>query len=222
VAEELPATGKATGLDVGVKSLITDSDGIETRNPQWYRAGQKHLRVLQRSVSRKKRGGNNRKKAVARLQIHHLKITRQRQDFLNKLADRLIRANDLIVLEDLKIRDMVRNHYLSKSILDAGWNYLVSRLTSKAAEAGRVVIQVNPANTSKSCSACGHIFDGLKLSQRWVTCPECGLSLDRDHNAAINILNRGLSALAKNGDGQSLWAPSTLKSEVFAQEAAGF
>ena len=88
---------------------------------------------------------------VKRLQIHHLKITRQRQDFLNKLADRLIRENDLIVLEDLKIRNMVRNHHLSKGILDAGWNSLVSRLTSRAAEAGRVVIQVK----SKSCSACG-------------------------------------------------------------------
>ena len=147
-----------------------------------------------------------------------MKITRQRQDFLNKLADRLIRENDLIVLEDLKIRNMVRNHHLSKGILDAGWNYLVSRLTSRAAEAGRVVIQVK----SKSCSACGHIFDGLKLSHRGVICPECGLSLDRDHNAARNILNRGHAALASNGDGQSLWAPSTLKSEVFAQEAAGF
>jgi putative transposase len=153
---------------------------------------------------------------------NHLKITRQRQDFLNKLADQLIRENDLVALEDLKILNMVRNHHLSKSILDAGWNYLVKRLTDKAAEAGRVVIQVNPANTSKSCSACGHLFEGLKLSHRWVTCPGCGLSLDRDHNAAINILNRGLSALASNRDGQSLWAPSTLKSEVFAQEAVGF
>jgi putative transposase len=221
-AENLPATGKVTGLDVGIKSLITDSDGIETENPMWYRAGQKKLRVLQRSVARKKKGGSNRRKAVARLRTHHLKISRQRQDFLNKLAARLIRENDLVALEDLKILNMVSNHHLSKSILDAGWNYLVKRLTDKAAEAGRVVIQVNPANTSKSCSACGHLFEGLKLSHRWVTCPKCSLSLDRDHNAAINILNRGLSALACNRDGQSLWAPSTLKSEVFAQEAVGF
>lgn len=92
---------------------------------------------------------------------------------------------------------------------------------SKVEEAGRVVIQVNPANTSGSCSACGHVFEGLKLSHRWVTCPECGLPLDRDHNAAINILNRGLQTLA-NRDGQFLWAPSTVKSEVFAQKSVGF
>lgn len=220
-AENLPVTGKVIGLDVGIKNLLTDSDGAEIENPKWYRTGQKKLRVLQRAVSRKKKGGSNRKKAVALLQRHHLKIQRQRQDFLNKLATRLISQNDLIVLEDLQIRNMVRNPHLSKSIHDAGWHYLVQRLTSKAAEAGRVVIQVNPSYTSKSCSCCGHIFEGQKLSHRWLTCPECGLSLNRDHNAAINILNRGIAALTR-GDGQSLWAPSSLMSEGFAQEAAGF
>jgi len=219
--ENLPTTGKMTGLDVGVKSLITESDGTETENPKWYRDGQKNLRVLQRSVYRKKIDGSNRRKAVARLRLHHLKVSRQRKDFLNKLAERLIRENDLIALEQLKISNIVKNRHLSKSILDAGWNYLIQRLTSKAEEAGRVVILVNPANTSRSCSACGHVFEGLKLSHRRVTCPECGLSLNRDHNAAINILSRGLQALA-NRDGQFLWAPSTVKSEVFAQEAVGF
>lgn len=219
-AKPLPVTGKLTGLDVGVKSLITDSDGNTTDNPKWYRTGQKKLRVLQRSVSRKKKGGSNRRRSVKALQRHHLKISRQRQDFLNKLADQLIQNNDLIVLEDLQIKNMVRNHHLSKSILDAGWQYLAQQLHGKAEEAGRVVIQVNPSYTSKACSHCGHIFEGMKLSDRWITCPECGLSLDRDHNAAINILNRGLASLS--GDGQSLWMPSSLKSGLLVQEAAGF
>ncbi len=217
----LPFTGKAVGVDVGVSSLLTDSAGRKVYNPKWYREGEKTLRVLQRSVARKRKGSSNRKKAVALLRLHHLKIKRRRQDFLDKEAYRLIDKNDLVVLEKLRIRNMVKNRHLSKSILDAGWNYLVQRLASKAEEAGRVFMQVDPANTSKSCSRCGHVFEELKLSQRWIECPDCGLSLDRDHNAAINILNRGLQELER-GDGQSLWALNTLKSGVFAQEAVGF
>ncbi len=219
-AKPLPATGRVAGVDVGVKSLTTDSEGNVTDNPKWYRVGQRKLRVLQRSVARKKKGGTNRRKAVRLLQRHHLKISRQRQDFLNKLANNLIAENELVALEDLQIQNMVRNRHLSKSILDAGWNYLVQRLHAKAEEAGRVVIQVNPSGTSKTCSGCGHILERLKLSDRWIDCPECGLSLDRDHNAAINILRRGLESLG--GDGQSLRAPSSLMSEGLAQEAAGF
>ena len=219
-AKPLPVTGRTIGIDVGIKSLITDSSGATTDNPKWYRAGQRKLRVLQRTVARKKKGGANRRKAVWLLQRHHLKVSRQRQDFLNKLANSLIADNDLIALEDLQIRNMVRNRHLSKSILDAGWNYLVRRLHAKAEEAGRVVVQINPSGTSKTCSECGHVFEEVKLSDRWIDCPECGLSLDRDHNAAINILRRGLESLG--GDGQSLWAPSSLMSEGLAQEAAGF
>lgn len=219
-AKPLPATGTAAGIDVGIKSLITDSDGDATDNPKWYQAGQRRLRVLQRSVARKKKGGTNRRNAVGLLQRHHLKVSRQRQDFLNKLANSLIAKNDLVALEDLQIRNMVRNRHLSKSILDAGWTYLVQRLHAKAEEAGRVVVQINPSGTSKTCSECGHVFEEMKLSDRWINCPECGLTLDRDHNAAINILKRGLQSLV--GDGQSLWAPSSLMLEGLAQEAAGF
>lgn len=219
-AKPLPATGTAAGIDVGIKSLITDSDGDATDNPKWYQGGQRRLRVLQRSGARKKKGGTNRRKAVGLLQRHHLKVSRQRQDFLNKLANSLIAKNDLVALEDLQILNMVRNRHLSKSILDAGWTYLVQRLHAKAEEAGRVVVQINPSGTSKTCSACDHVFEEMKLSDRWINCPECGLSLDRDRNAAINILKRGLQSLV--GDGQSLWAPSSLMSEGLAQEAAGF
>jgi putative transposase len=102
----------------------------------------------------------------------------------------LVQSNDAVYIEDLQIKNMVRNHCLSKSILDAGWGYFRQRLEVKAAEAGRIVIAIPPAYTSKSCSSCGQIFEDLKLSDRWVRC-DCGLSLDRDHNAALNILRIG-------------------------------
>ena len=188
--KQLPETGKSIGLDVGISSLLTTSDGDKVENPKWYREDQAKLRVVQRRVSRREKGSNRRRKAVVLLQKQHEKTKNRRTDFLNKLACLLIVANDVIVIEDLKIRNMVRNRHLAKSIMDAGWGYLRQRLEAKAVEAGRLVIAVNPAYTSKSCSDCGTIFEDLKLSDRWVDC-DCGLSLDRDHNAALNILRRG-------------------------------
>jgi putative transposase len=108
--------------------------------------------------------------------------------YLNKLANHLIVNYDRIALEDLQIQGMVQNHHLSKSILDAGWAYLKQRLIDKAEEAGRLVVLVNPANTSKTCCSCGSIFADQSLADRWLDCT-CGLSLDRDVNAAINILH---------------------------------
>lgn len=188
--QTLPATGRDVGVDVGLKSLLTTSDGHTVENPRWYRQGQRRLRVLQRRVSRRKKGGNNRRKAVLALQRHHEHMVNQRKNFLNKVAYKLITEHDRIALERLRITNMVKNRHLAKSILDAGWGYLVQCLTSKAAEAGRVVCLVNPAYTSKRCSGCDAEFPDFDLSVRWVNCGVCGLSLDRDHNAAINILNR--------------------------------
>ncbi|HEU4327426.1 MAG TPA: transposase [Roseiflexaceae bacterium] len=189
-SEPLPATGQDVGIDVGVRSLITTSDGEQVAHPNFYRKAQRRLRVAQRRVARRKKGGKNRRKAVLQLQRAHLRITNQRQDFLKKLAHSLIQRYDWIALEDLRITNMVRNRHLAKSILDAGWGYLTQHLTRKAAEAGRVVCLVDPAYTSKTCSQCGATFEGLTLADRWVSCGVCGLSLDRDHNAALNIRNR--------------------------------
>ena len=188
--EPLPLTGQSVGVDVGVASLITLSDGTKVDNPKWYRASQAKLRIAQRRVARRKKGGKNRRKAVLQLQRLHLHTQNQRRDFLNKLTHDLVQANDVIAVEDLRITNMVRNRHLSKSILDSGWGYFRERLAAKAVEAGRVVVAVNPAYTSKSCSACGTIFEHLTLSDRWVEC-SCGLSLDRDHNAALNIQRAG-------------------------------
>lgn len=186
----LEATGQSIGLDVGIASLITTSLGEKVENPKWYRVGQAKLRVAQRRVARRKKGGSNRRKAIVQLQRVSEHIENRRKDFFNKLACRLVGANDLIAIEDLQVKNMVRNRRLSKSIMDAGWGYFRQRLEAKAVEAGRQVVAINPAYTSKTCSACGTIFEHLTLSDRWVQC-ECGLSLDRDHNAALNIQRAG-------------------------------
>lgn len=187
--EPLPDTGQSVGIDVGITSLITTSDGEKIENPKWYRTEQRKLRVLQRRVARRKKGGTRRRKAVLALQRQHERIRNKRKDFLNKLVADLVNRYDSIAVEDLRISNMIHNKHLSKSILDAGWGYFRQRLSFKAEEAGRTVVEVNPANTSRTCSRCGLLFDGLTLADRWVEC-NCGLSLDRDHNAAINVLSR--------------------------------
>ena len=209
--EALPSTGRAIGIDVGISHLLATSDGEFVENPRWYRAAQKDLRRVQRSVARKKKGGRNRRKTVLQLQRHHERVKNRRQDFLNKVAHGLICRYDALALEDLRIKNMVRNRHLSKSILDTGWNYLTQRLRAKAESAERVVEFVPAAYTSKTCSACGAVFETLTLSDRWVSCA-CGLSLDRDHNAAKNILCR--SRL-----GNSLWASTQGTGLSVAQEA---
>jgi len=205
-----PATGREVGLDVGLYHLLATSDGEVKDNPRWYRAEQAQLRVLQRRVSRRTKGGSNRGKAVAALQRQHERIVNRRHDFLNKLAHDLIMRYDRIALENMATANIVRNRTLSKSILDAGWSYLRAHLTSKAEEAGRVVYAVEPAYTSKTCSRCGAMFESLTLADRWVDCA-CGLSLDRDHNAALNILNRA---------GHARWGESTTVGLRLPQEAA--
>jgi putative transposase len=186
----LNPTGQQIGIDLNVENLLTDSMGNRRESPKYYRQAQRDLRLAQRAVQRKQQGSQNRRKAILRVQRLHEHIKNQRQDLLNKVAHDYTRAFDLIALEDLRITNMVRNRHLSKSILDAGWGYLRNRLTVKAANAGRQIVLVDPAYTSKTCSHCGQLFSDLTLADRWVTCDACGLSLARDHNAAINILKR--------------------------------
>jgi putative transposase len=188
--QALPPTGQDVGVDVGIASLLTTSDGDKTPRQEWYRKEQRKLRVLQRRVARRMKGGKNRRKAVAALQRLHERISNQRKDVLNKQAHTLIERYDHIAVENLRITNMVKNHHLAKSIFDAGWGYFIGRLHSKAEEAGRVVVEVDPAFTSKECSGCGYRFEDLSLKDRWIDCPRCDVSLDRDHNAAINIKNR--------------------------------
>jgi putative transposase len=215
--QPLQPTGQCVGIDVGVHHLLATSDHEVVDNPRWYRNAQAKLRTLQRTVSRRKIGGSNRRKAVLGLQRHHEYIAHSRKDFLNKLAHALIVRYDFIALENLQINGMVRNRHLSKSIFDAGWGYLKQRLVDKAVEAGRQVVLVHPAYTSKTCSSCGAIFEGLSLADRWMEC-SCGLSMDRDVNAALNTL-----ALARSASvlwvGQTHWGKSTDNGLRLPQEA---
>ena len=186
---ELPKTGCYIGIDVGITALLTTSTGEKVNNPKHYQLAQAKLRRVQRSLSRKTKGGKNRRKALRVVQHQQMHVANQRSDLLHKLSTALVQTCDGVALEDLSIRNMVRNHHLSKSILDSGWGMFKQYLTYKAASAGREIRLVNPAYTSRCCSHCGSSFPDFNLSTRWVECT-CGLSLDRDHNAAINILKR--------------------------------
>jgi len=186
---ELPKTGRCIGIDVGISALLTTSDGEKVENPKHYRLAQAKLRRVQRSLARKKKGSKNRRKALLTVQRQQMHTANQRRDLLHKLTTALVQACDGVALEDLSIRSMVRNRHLSKSILDSGWGLFKQYLTYTAASAGRAIRLVNPACTSRTCSCCGELFQDFDLSTRWVECA-CGLSLDRDHNAAISILNR--------------------------------
>lgn len=185
----LPETGRSIGIDVGIAALITTSAGEKVGNPNFYRTGQQRLRRLQRQLARAKRGSKNRRQKLLKVQRHYEHVANQRQDFAHQLSHALVQHYDRIAIEDLRITSMVRNKHLSKSILDAGWGLFKQLLTYKAASAGREIAFVDPAYTSKACSNCGVLFPDFDLSTRWVECG-CGLSLDRDHNAAINILKR--------------------------------
>jgi putative transposase len=182
----LAATGQETGIDLGIEAFATLSDGARIFSPGWYRKAERALKKAQRRVSRRKKGSNRHKNAITLLAKAHQKVRRQRQDFHHKTALALVQHHDVIYHEDLQVANMVRNHHLAKSIQDAGWVAFLAILTYKAAYAGRRVVAVNPAFTSQKCSGCG-IMVAKGLSVRWHSCPECGASLHRDHNAAKNI-----------------------------------
>ncbi len=201
--QPLPPTGQETGIDLGLASFATLADGAPIVNPRWYRKAERRLKTAQRRVSRRKKGSHRRRKAVTLLARAHLKVKRARADFHHKEALKLVRANDTIYHEDLQTANMVKNHSLAKSISDAGWSAFLAILAAKAADAGRRVVAVPPAYTSQRCSGCGRlVWKGLSV--RWHQCPheDCGTSLHRDHNAALNILRLGIAQ--KKGPGMAL------------------
>src|SRR5262245_23291540 len=191
-----PKTGDAVGIDVGIENFATLSTGEVVENPKHYRRGERELKTAQRTVSRRpNKRSNRRRKAVTSLAKKHQKIQRQRADFHHKTALNLIQEFDAITVEDLNVRGMVKNHHLAKSISDAGWSQFILILTSKAEEAGRKVIKVNPSYTSQDCSQCGHRVRKT-LATREHRCDKCGFVAHRDHNSAIAIKGRaGLSGM---------------------------
>ena len=185
-AQPLPPTGCETGIDVGLKVFLITATGEIVDNPRHYRRAERYLAKCQRRVARRTKGSHRRRKAVAVLAKAHQHVQRQRQDFHHKTALHLLRQNDTIYLEDLRVANMVRNRHLAKSISDAGWAQFRAILDAKAACAGRRVIAVPPAYTSQDCSGCGERVP-KSLSVRTHICTSCGLILDRDENAARNI-----------------------------------
>jgi putative transposase len=188
----LPPTSQETGIDLGLESFATLADGTMVHNPRCYRKAEAYLRRCQRRVARRRKGSTRRRQAVKLLARAYQTVKRQRQDFHHKAALQLLRHYDTIYYEDLRVRNLVRNHHLAKSISDAGWRAFLTLLTFKAAGAGKRVAAVEPAYTSQTCSGCGREV-WKALSVRWHQCPheDCGVSLHRDHNAAKNILALG-------------------------------
>jgi putative transposase len=178
------------GIDVGLKSFLTDSEGHLVENPRFYRRSQKTLRRKQHQLCRRKKGSHRRRKAAKNVAKAHLKINRQRRDHHFKIARPYAQGYQRIVVEDLAIRNMVKNHHLAKSIMDASWGAFLDILSAKAASAGHEVIRVNPRFTSQKCHQCGEIVQ-KSLSVRTHICPFCGYIADRDVNAAKNILLAG-------------------------------
>ena len=185
-SEVLEITGNAIGLDVGLKEFYTDSNGIAVENPCFLRKGERRLKKAQRRVSKRVKGSQNRRKARVILGKRHLKISRQRKDFAVKLAKCVIQSNDCVAYEDLRIKNMVKNHCLAKSINDASWYVFRVWLEYFGKVFGRITIAVPANGTSQECSSCGTIVK-KSLSTRTHVC-RCGCVLDRDHNAARNIL----------------------------------
>lgn len=186
------------GIDVGILNLAALSDGTTQKAPGHYRRQEKRLAKEQRSLSRKKRGSFNRSKQARKVAKIHHKIARKRRDFLHKLSRKIVDKHDLIIVEDLKIKNMIKNKHLAKSIADASWGTLISMLSYKAEEAGGRVLKVDPRHTSQVCSRCGAMVE-KSLSMRIHNCPHCSLIIDRDINAAINILGSGTGLTARGG-----------------------
>jgi putative transposase len=189
---EKTAVCNAIGIDLGLASLATLSDGTEIANPRWTRQEEERLATAHRNLSRKVKGSNNRQKAKERLRRVHQRIAGLRSAYLTGVAKQLVAEYDLIAHEKLNIRGMARTRF-AKSILDAAWAQLIRRLYSEAEYAGKWMIPVNPRGTTKRCSNCGEMVPKT-IRQRVHDCPVCGLSLGRDHNAALNIKALGMSA----------------------------
>ena len=189
----------AIGLDLGIKDLAITSDGEVYNNPKTLYKWSKKLASAQKSLSRKVKGSNNRKEAKRLVAKIHQKVANIRKDSLHKITTRIISENQVIICEDLKVSNMLKNHKLAKSISDASWSMLTSMLEYKALWYGRTFFKVPPHHTSQDCNVCGYRNVDLTLKIREWTCPDCNTHHDRDVNAAINILNKGAEKLKEAG-----------------------
>jgi putative transposase len=188
------AQEKAVGIDLGVKNLATTSEGEFIEHPEFLRRLERRLRREQKKLSRKERGSNNWEKQRKRVAEIHEKIRNAGRDFLHKLSRYLVESYDYISFEDLDIKGLVHNSKLAKLILDAGWGTLIALVTYRAVMAGARVVRVDPSYTTQDCCVCGFRVPKT-LAERLHECPECGAVMDRDYNASVNILQKGLARL---------------------------
>ena len=177
------------GIDVGLENFATLSNGETISNPRFLVKSEKRLAMLQRRLSRKKKGSKNRRKARFRLAKQHIKVTNQRTDFQHKLSRSLAFKYSVIAVEELNVKGMLSNHYLARSINDVAWNSFIQMLSYKAVMSGGQLVKVNPRGTSKTCSKCGAKVD-MPLSRRKFKCSSCGFVCHRDLNASLNIYGR--------------------------------
>jgi putative transposase len=200
--QPLPPTDKKVGIDVGISSLLTTSDGQKIGNPKHFNRLYQKLKVAQKLLSRKTKGSSNRSKARLRVAKIHAKIKDARTDFLHKLTTDLVRTNSVIAIEDLAIRNMVRNHKLAKSISDAAWGEMFRQLEYKCEWYGRTLVKIDRFfPSSKRCNHCGFVMDKLPLDIRSWDCSSCKTTgIDRDINAGQNILAAGLAVIVCGSD----------------------
>jgi putative transposase len=227
--EPTELTGKMVGLDMGLSSFYTDSAGNKVACPKHLRKAEKKLQREQRRLSRKMRGSNNRQKARVKVARRHLTVQRQRKDFAVKLARCVVKSSDLVAIEDLQVRNLVRNRHLSKSISDAAWSQFSDWLVYFGQVFGKPVVKVPPQYTSQDCSGCGNRVT-KSLSERTHVC-SCGCVLDRDENAARNILRLGLGHLEESyrettyrgalGNGETLSSRTLGESSPLLSASAG-
>jgi len=187
--ETLPESPNQIGLDLGITSLIALSKGEKVANPKAFKAKRRKLRKAQKALSRKNKGSNNRHKARLKVAKVHAEISNARNDFIHKLTTRLVRESQMIAVEDLSVKNMVKNHKLALAISDASWGELVRQLEYKCDWYGRTFVKIDRwFPSSKRCGHCGHVVDKLPLNIREWDCPKCNTHHDRDINAAKNIL----------------------------------
>lgn len=197
----VPKTGKSIGIDLGIKDFVITSDGYKYKNNRYTKTYEKKLKENQQHLSRKTKGSNRYQKQKLKVATIYKKITNSRLDNLHKVSTELIKKYDLIVLEDLNIKGMIKNHKLSKHIADVSWSKFIELLTYKAEWNDKKIVKVDRFfPSSKTCNCCGYINQNLKLDMREWTCPSCNSKLDRDLNASINILNEGYKQILSGTD----------------------
>lgn len=214
----LPPTSTAVGIDLGVSNFATTSDGEVIANPRHLKRKARNLARYQRRMARCQKGSANRAKAKLKVARAHRKVRNARRDFLHKTSTRMVRHNDVVAVEDLAVKNMVKNRRLSKAISDTGWAEFRRQLAYKAERAGRQLVVIDRwYPSSKTCSQCGHLLSALSLGTRTWQCPSCGTRHDRDINAAKNILAAGLAVSACGGDIRHRGSPlvqSPVKQEI--------